>query len=635
MCGIAGIYNSTSDSAERYLRASAMAQAIIYRGPDAGGVYELDRTIFAHRRLAIIDLDSAADQPLISPDGRYMITFNGEIYNYRELRRSPQLAGYGFRTNRDTEVILALYITGGAEALDKLDGMFAFAICDSHNGKLILMRDRLGKKPLYYYKKNTGEVVFASTLAAMKNDPLWQGKLNNEALRDFLAYSYIPGNVSAYDGVFQVPPGSRMIFSTDGSSTVQTCWQLDYSHKNNLAFDEASAILRGKLSDAVTKRLIADVPCGVFLSGGVDSAVTAFLAAQQYTNGELALFTIGFAEEKYDERSTASRTADFIRQKTGAKIQHFTAQADCSSFDTLPELAEIYGEPFADFSMLPTYFLSRFAGEQVKCVLSGDGADEIFGGYERYMAMRYCRQLAQTFPAWLLQLFSAAANTLFPDVNKRSRLSRLSRFLRLAATPESRRYAALMLHGSAQLHCQLWGEKLQTPEMNNAERFINDVLQAVTTCEDDESFAECDLHTYMVNDILVKVDRASMAHGLEVRSPFLDKDVVEFAAALPFEYKQQGSLRKRILKQAMYDDLTSEVISGRKRGFAIPLAQWFRNEWRLPLEMHLLEGQAVKNNYLNRSTLEKLLSEHQKTRRDHSELLGNLLMLELFLKSQN
>ncbi len=635
MCGIAGIYNSTSDSAERYLRASAMAQAIIYRGPDAGGVYELDRTIFAHRRLAIIDLDSAADQPLVSSDDRYMITFNGEIYNYRELRNSTLLAGYGFRTHSDTEVILALYITGGADALDKLDGMFAFAIFDRQTGKLILMRDRLGKKPLYYYRKSSGEVVFASTLAALKNDPLWQGKLNSEALRDFLAYSYIPGNVSAYDGVFQVPPASRMTFASDGSSTIQTYWQLDYGSKKALAFDEAAAILRGKLTDAVTKRLIADVPCGVFLSGGVDSAVTAFLAAQQYSNGELPLFTIGFAEEKYDERSTASRTAEFIRKKTGARIQHFTAQADCSSFDMLPELAEIYGEPFADFSMLPTYFLSRFAGEQVKCVLSGDGADEIFGGYERYMAMRYCRKLAQTFPTWLLQLFSTAANTIFPDINKRSRLSRLSRFLRLAAAPESRRYAALMLHGSAELHRQLWGEKLQTPEIHNTERFISDALQAATTCDSNESFAECDLHTYLVNDILVKVDRASMAHGLEVRSPFLDKDVVEFAAALPFEYKQQGSLRKRVLKEAMCNALTAEVISGRKRGFAVPLAQWFRNEWRSPLEMHLLEGQAVKDNYLNRSTLEKLLSEHRKTRRDYSELLGNLLMLELFLKSQN
>ena len=634
MCGIAGIYNSSSDSAKRYLRASAMAQAILYRGPDAGGVYEIDRTVFAHRRLAIIDLDSAADQPLLSPDGRYMITFNGEIYNYRELRNSSTLAGYDFRTRSDTEVILALYITGGADALDKLDGMFAFAIFDRHTGKLLLMRDRVGKKPLYYYQKNSSEVVFASTLAAMKNDPLWQGKLNNEALQDFLAYSYIPGNTSAYQGVFQVPPGTRMIFSADGSIEQKTYWQLNYSSKSDIDFDEASTILRSKLTDAVTKRLFADVPCGVFLSGGVDSAVTAILAARQYTQSELPLFTIGFAEEKYDERAVAKQTAEFIRQKTGAKLHHYTAQVECSSFDTLPELAKIYGEPFADFSMLPTYFLSRFAGEQVKCVLSGDGADEIFGGYERYMAMRYCRKLDQTLPRWVLQLCCAGANTLFPDVNKRSKLARLSRFLRLAATPGNRRYAAMMLHSTAELQRQICGEKLQTPQLHNTEQFINDALQAVTTCDADESFAECDVHTYLVNDILVKVDRASMANGLEVRSPFLDKELLEFAAQLPFEYKQQGSLRKRILKQAMDDDLTPEVISGRKRGFAVPLAQWFRTTWRGQLEMHLLEGKAVKNNYLNAPALEKLLKEHRKCRSDHSELIGNLLMLELFLENE-
>jgi asparagine synthase (glutamine-hydrolysing) len=234
----------------------------------------------------------------------------------------------------------------------------------------------------------------------------------------------------------------------------------------------------------------------------------------------------------------------------------------------------------------------------------------------------------------VLQLFSATANAVFPDVNKRSRLSRLSRFLRLAATPETQRYATLMLQGSADLRRQLFGERLQMPHVNNAERFICQALQATTTGDPDERFAECDLHTYLVNDIFVKVDRASMANGLEVRSPFLDKEVLEFAAKLPFEYKQQGSLRKRILKQAMANDLLPEVVTGRKRGFAVPLAQWFRTTWRGQLEMHLREGKAVKNNYLNAPALEILLKEHHQCRRDHSELIGNLLMLELFLENE-
>ena len=265
MCGIAGIYN-TAAVEQNMLWAENMAGAIFYRGPDASGVQALDRTVFAHRRLAIIDLDAAANQPMSDCSQSCMITFNGEIYNYRELRQ--KLTGkWNFQTASDTEVILALYRTGGVSALSQLDGMFALAIYDHDNGKLLLMRDPLGKKPLYYFVSAAGEVIFASTLSALKVHPAWRGEIRTEAVDDFLTYEYVPGNESIYRDVFKLPPASIMQFDCDGKSSLHYYWRVDYSHKFNYSFAEAADILRSKLEAAVRKRLIADVPCGIFLSG--------------------------------------------------------------------------------------------------------------------------------------------------------------------------------------------------------------------------------------------------------------------------------------------------------------------------------------------------------------------------------
>ena len=632
MCGIAGIYNSrTPDSAAEI--ASAMAHAIASRGPDASGVKTMDNTVFAHRRLAIIDLDHAADQPFCSSSGNTMISFNGEIYNYLSLRKYLQSKGVQFRTNSDTEVILSLYEFGGCEALRELDGMFAFAIYDKRQQTLLLMRDRLGKKPLYYHITPDNEVIFASTLSALKAHPKHPRQLSNEAIKDFLALSYIPDNNTVYQDVYQLPPATFMVVTPDGKTARSCYWQLDYSSKTAMSFAEVSEILQEKLRNAVRKRLIADVPCGIFLSGGIDSAITAMLAAQE-ADKPLDAFTIGFSEEAYDERHLAAASVEWINQKSSNRVTHNTRLVDCQSFDTLKKLSTVYGEPFGDFSQLPTYYLSQFTAGKVKVALSGDGADEIFGGYERYRAMRCAAQLDRIMPAWVLRSMSSTANAIFPDLNKRSKLSRLSRFLRLAATEKDSRYAMLMLQGNAQLWQQLYGERLGRVSSDPA-RFLNKALQSATTREVNERGAECDVHTYLVNDILVKVDRASMANGLEVRSPFLDTGVIEFAATLPFEFKQQGSCRKRILKAACNEMLSPVIKNQRKRGFAVPLGQWLRNEWRDLAQTHLLEGSLVKDAWINRNAMTELLQAHNSCRRDHSELIGNLLMLELFLEDQD
>ena len=630
MCGIVGIYNSLAPEKSRQC-AALMAEQLFRRGPDAGGVQSISNSVFAHRRLSISDLDPRSDQPMFAADKRCMITFNGEIYNYREIRETLQKNGAVFQTSGDTEVILELYLQQGVEGLRHLDGMFAFAVYDQRNNTLVLMRDRLGKKPLYYFIAPDGAVVFASTLQALKVHPDFPDALDEEAVKDFLALSYIPGSKCVYKNVHQLPPATQMIFDASGRSECKCYWQISYQDKLDISFEDAADMLLEKLHKAVSKRLIADVPCGVFLSGGVDSAAVAALASI-HNNGTLNACTIGFNESKYDERSFAATTVDFLNQLRPGSIKHHTQIVDCRSFELLQDLVQTCGEPFADFSLLPSALLSKFASEGNKLMLSGDGSDEIFGGYERYCAMRYCAMLDTALPPALRRWISAAADRIFPDHGKRSKISRLCRFLRLSAAPEDLRYILLMAKTTAELEQKLFGTVLQRnfcPTCGN----ISKALQEATAGNPAERYAECDLKTYLTDDILVKADRASMHFSLEVRSPFLDKDVVEFAARLPFEFKQKGCDRKRVLKHAVRNLIAPEIACGRKRGFAVPIGEWFRNEWKPQLQEHLLEGRLISGSWVNKSALAELLNEHNTFRKDHSELIGNLLMLELFLET--
>ena len=631
MCGIIGIYNSNTPAAD-HITAALMANSIARRGPDAQGVMQLDNTTFAHRRLAIIDLDSSANQPMCDVSGKVMITFNGEIYNYRQLRQELLQQGAKFRTASDTEVILQLYIQYGADALSKLDGMFAFALYDSRSRELLLMRDRLGKKPLYYFSSGPA-LIFASTLQALKKHPLWQGEIDAHAIEDFLAYEYIPQPGSVYKNVCQLPAASLMRCRFDGQKTIQRYWQLDFRKKLDLSLPDAAELLREKLFSATAKRLIADVPCGIYLSGGVDSAITAMLAARQ-SKEQLQVFTIGFEESAYDERQLAALTANFIDQHTPHGIQHNCQVVNCRSFETLQKTVQIFGEPFADFSLLPCTFLSEFAASKVKLVLSGDGADELFGGYERYQAMQYCAQLDKLLPGAARRLLAFAARTILPDRSKRSRAARLRRFLQLAAAPRHQRYLQLMTQNSAAFRQALYGERLRNVAPSPCGDYINEVLRQATSPDLAERCSECDITTYLQGDILVKVDRTSMANSLEVRSPFLDTGVVELSAALPFSYKQFHGERKRILKMAAGGLIDPQVANGRKKGFAVPLAYWFRNQWKDLLQAHLLTGSLVRDGWFDRNALHNLLQQHFSCRCDHSELLGALLMLELFLSSE-
>ncbi len=632
MCGIAGIYRSPTPESDAHT-ALAMAEAIACRGPDAQGVLVRENTVFAHRRLAIIDLNRAADQPMIDAHDRCMIVFNGEIYNFREIAARLEAAGTAFRTRGDTEVILELYLQEGAAGLEALDGMFAFAIYDRRSGELLLMRDRFGKKPLFYFQPGDGSVVFASELAALKRHPAWRGELRHEAIHDFLAYKYIPGSETVYRNVFRLPPATRAGFRADGQVEFTRYWRLDYRNQSAIGFEDAAGELRAKLERAAAKRLVADVPCGIFLSGGVDSGIVAMLAAQASAT-PLAAFTIGFEVEKYDERIHARTSARWINEHTAHGLIHTEKVVNFRSFEVLKKLTARFGEPFADFSQLPEYFLSAFAAREVKFVLSGDGADELFGGYERYLAMKYCACFEALLPAPLRRLCATAAARWLPDPGKRNRLSRLTRLLKLAAAPASRRYFELMTMATEAERRVLYGPRMQTAELPDSAAYLRDIEAAATTANRLERYAETDVASYLEGDILTKVDRACMANSLEVRSPFLDTEVAEFAATLPFDFKQRGTARKRILHAACADCVPPAVWTARKRGFGVPLDHWFRSEWQTLLAEHLLEGRLVRDNWMRRAPLERLIAEHQCCRIDHSELLGALLILAIFLEQE-
>lgn len=631
MCGIAGIWRGGAPERDR-VAAERMADALAHRGPDASGVLAAGDTVFAHRRLAILDLSRAADQPMLNASGDCMIVFNGEIYNFPELRRGLEARGVRFRTEGDTEVILELFVRDGEAGLEKLDGMFALALFRKSTGEFLLMRDRLGKKPLYYFR--AGEtVIFASELAALKRHPLWRGVLREQAIHDFLAFEYVPEPETVYHGVWKVPAATVIRFAPGSEPRARRYWQADLSERRDISFADAAEELRRLMRRAAARRLIADVPCGVFLSGGVDSAVVTALAAEAAAQSgrELTAFTIGFEVDRYDERAFARRTAEAVRRR-GLPLVHREEVVDFRSFPVLEKLAVHCGEPFADFSMLPEYFLSRFAAKEVKVALSGDGADELFSGYERYWVMRFldrCDRIPRSLKSW-----GAGVLGLFPDGGKRSRVGRAKRLLTVAAEPSETRYFALMSQASEAVRRGLYGERLREAGLSPSSRVFTRLEETLRAPDRIGKCQELDMATYLVGDILVKVDRASMANSLEVRSPFLDTAVVEFAASLPTSFKQAGRSRKHILKAA-FDDLVDPVVrGGRKRGFAVPLGRWLRSEWYDLARERLLEGVLVREQWMRRDGLSALLSAHRGGRRDETELLGALLMLELFLENE-
>jgi len=603
MCGICGIASNKGAIDPDRLRR--MSETLYHRGPDSEGMH-LDGPVgIAARRLAIIDL-TGGDQPIANEDGSVVVVQNGEIYNYRELMRELERAGHRFHTRCDTEVLAHGYEQWGARLWERLRGMFAVAVWDARERRLVLARDRFGIKPLYY-RDVAGELAFASEL-----DALPQGELDLDALEGFLAFNVVPGPHSIFKEISKLLPG-RTLEWHDGRITIGQYAQtgpLEARHDE----DEAELLeeCRARLRDSVRAHLIADVPVGVLLSGGVDSgALTAFAAEE--SPEPVRTFSIGFEEASFDELAGARAVA----QRYGTIHRELVLRPDAALL--LPLLADAFDEPFADSSALPTYLVSKLAAEDVKVALSGEGGDELFGGYYTYvadvLAQRYGRIASAARPL---------ADRLPSSTKKASLDYRLKRFTRAAALPPLERHHVYKEIFSADVRAELTGRRSAFDPLGSyRERFAATEGHELLTRLQDVDFG-----LYLVDDLLTKTDRASMAWSLETRVPFMDTVVSNFAFSLPVKHKVRGFSKKRLLRKAVEPLLPHEIVHGKKRGFSIPAAAWLRGEL-VPFARETLSS-VGRQGILDQSAALRMLDDHVSGREDLSRQLWGLLSFTLW-----
>ena len=622
MCGIYGEVSATGGAGEALPRS---LDAMRHRGPDQSGRWSDGVCALGHRRLAVIDLTDAGRQPLSNEEGSVWVTFNGEVYNFAALRRELEGMGHEFRSRTDTEVIVHAYEQWGERCVDRFRGMFAFGIWDRRRRRLFLARDRVGKKPLFY-TVSEGRFSFASELQGLLADPRIDATVNEDAVDDYLTLGYVHAPATAFRGISKLPPAHRMTVVLDaaGGLEVRTerYWTLDYRPKSRMTTGEACEALRETLTEAVRLRMVSDVPLGAFLSGGVDSGVVVGLMAGM-SDRPVKTFSVGFDDPAYDELDHARRVA----REFGTDHHEIVVRPDDVS--VLGTLVRHFGEPFADSSAVPTYHVARATRSGVTVALNGDGGDESFAGYDRYRAMLAAERVRSLpFGGRIASL----AGRLLPDsVDPNNRLRRARRFLRAAGLPPARLYARWLTYASPAVK-----ESLYTREFRErlSGRDRRSPLESLYRGAEDFGGVDAGLYTdvnsYLPYDLLVKADVTSMAVGLEARSPFLDQEVMSFAAALPQGLKIRGSTTKYLLKRAFADLLPRETTNRPKMGFGVPVGRWFRGPLRGWLEDALLSERARARGYFAPEAVERLVREHADGRADHAFLLWNLFMLELW-----
>jgi asparagine synthase (glutamine-hydrolysing) len=595
-----------------------MCDLLAHRGPDGSGIWTSGHAGLGHRRLAIIDLSDAGKQPMSTSDGQVWLTFNGEIYNFLELRAELESLGHRFRSQTDSEVILYAYREYGVECINRLRGMFALAIWDQPHRRLLVARDRLGKKPLFYTSDSDG-IAFASEPKAFLADPSFSPAANPEALSAYLTYQYVPAPMCAFAGVHKLPPAHYLVVE-DGRVTVRRYWKLSYAAKSNLTEAEAVDELRSRLREAVKIRLVSDVPLGAFLSGGIDSGSIVALMSELGA-APVRTFSIGFEEKEYDELEYARLVAN--RYET----QHREFVVRPNALEILPRLVWHYNEPFADSSAIPTYILSELTRRYVTVALNGDAGDENFAGYERYranvLASRY-----DEIPPMLRRPIDLVARMVPASGTSGSVMSRGKRFLEALGEGRERRYIRWMSH----FHPLLKAELCQADFQEAAGPDPSDILLRSYAASDAPDFVDAtldvDVNNYLPDDLLVKVDIATMAHGLEGRSPLLDHPLMEFAASLPSRFKMNGGIKKYILKEAVKPLLPKEIIERPKMGFGVPLEHWFRHELKELAHDVLLSDSLRQRGYFHERVIRRLLDEHTRGVRAWHYQLWNLLMFE-------
>jgi asparagine synthase (glutamine-hydrolysing) len=620
VCGIAGVLTfDGAPVARETLRA--MGDALRHRGPDAEGVH-LDGAAapgigLVHRRLSIIDLSRAADQPLPGEDGAVQLLLNGEVYNFAALR--AELEGrHRFRSQGDAEVVVHGYEEKGEEFIAALDGMFALALWDARTRRLVLARDAFGKKPLYYWHDAT-RFVFGSEIKALLAAGV-PAHMNADALGEQLTFGYVPTPGTLFAGIRRLPPASTLVVDAGGVHEPRRYWDLSFpsaGRAERVAPSRAVARVRELLTEAVRKRLVADVPLGVLLSGGVDSSAVAALAAR-LRPGRLLTFTVGFEGESFfDERAHAERVARHL----GTEHRSVVVQPEAAGL--VETLLAHHDEPFGDSSALPTYLIAREARREVTVALNGDGGDETFAGYDRFHAAL----LADRIPAAVRSLLALGARAL-PRGGPR-RLARLRRFLLKAGLPfEERILAWSSFFDQTELQ-QLDGDGLTAPE-----RLLGSYREALARCPRASLLSRLlylNARTYLLDDLLPKMDRMTMAHGLEGRSPLLDRPLAEYAAGLPDSLKRLGGRGKIVLKHAVADLLPPHTLKRPKQGFGVPLGRWFRGPLRPMVEQTLLDSPRLARR-LRLPRLRALFEEHVSGRADRGHQLWTLLTLELWLR---
>jgi asparagine synthase (glutamine-hydrolysing) len=600
-----------------------MTDTLVHRGPDDAGYFVGDRVGLGHRRLSIIDL-AGGQQPIFDEDGSRVIIFNGEIYNYRPLRDLLLAKGHRFQTHSDTEVILHLYEDLGEKCVEQLRGMFAFAIWDQTKQTLFLARDRLGVKPLYYSLHN-GRCVFGSELKAIIRDPAVPRELDWQALDQYFSLLYIPAPRTIFRHIFKLPPAHTLTV-TPQQATLREYWDVQFDPERSAGISEAELAcqLRELLTECVEIRLMSEVPLGAFLSGGIDSSTVVGLMAQ-LLHQPVNTSAIGFREDQFNELPYASLVAQEFR------TNHHEYVVEPQIVEVLDKLSWHFDEPFADASVVPTYYVSQMARKQVTVALSGDGGDENFAGYRRYYFDRLENVLRSFIPGWMRDSVVAGLARAYPKADWMPRFFRAKTLLTNLTLTPVQGYLHTMTAFSEAMKTRLYsGDYRSMLNGHGAIDLFAEYHARAKACDPLSAIQYLDIKTYLVDDICTKVDRASMACSLEVRSPMLDHKLVEFAAGIPWHHKLRGREGKHILKQATKSFVPSEVLYRRKMGFSLPVARWLRGELSAFSQERLEELGRRHCSLLNPDQIRHMLREHRSGLRDYSTQLWALLMFNLW-----
>lgn len=615
MCGIAGIVSESAGRSKEQVRT--MLSRLAHRGPDDEGIHSLHGAMLGARRLAIIDL-VRGNQPMLNEDGSVVAVQNGEIYNFRQLRADLERAGHRFTTDNDTEILPHAYEEWGIELVERLRGMFAIALWDDRRRRLVLARDRYGKKPMYYALVDGG-IAFASEIQALLTHPRIERSIDETAIANYLALGYVPAPATGFAAIAKVPPAHLLEFS-DGTVRTRRYWHLPMSPKIELSLDDAADRLCQELDTAVQLRLISDVPLGAFLSGGLDSStVVSFMA--RHSTKPVKTFSIGFRDQGLNELPYARIVARAF------STDHHELIVDAAETDVLPMLARHVGEPFADSSIVPTYHVARITRREVTVALNGDGGDEAFAGYDRYSAALLADRVGR-LPGPLVHLAARAARAL--PIDGARAISRARRFAEPLALSWHERYmqwVGYFVGGNLE---RIVGERLKGNAIDPGQ-LLRESAEQSGACDPVERVMAADVATYLPGDLLVKMDRATMAASLEARSPFLDHELGQFAARLPRDQKLIAGKSKIVLRHAMRNVLPQETLNRSKRGFGAPVGAWLRGPLRELVHTMVLRP-SPDSGLVNRQRASELYTELDRGRLRNAPLIWNLLMLELWYR---